>query len=386
MKAINTIKSKISNNLSIGIKQIQSILTASLFATSMVLVPWGTVTAQVKGDAVKWHPGHYMTIMSYGKDKDFYMNDVYQELASTPAMRGIQVRFLWAELEKSKGVYNFALIDKLLKEVTTRGKRLIIQVQTKSFDPDWKLVPDYLKTAEYSGGVFPFYTYGTKNIRGYNIKLWDIEIRNRLVALFNALGKRYNDHPNFEGIGMIESAIGPSPVPLSTAQINAFFDNLLYVHKQMKLQFPNTMTIQELNYPRDQLPDFINGMKTIGTAIGCPDIFIQEPGLLFPGNKYSPKGAYKYYAQLSGVIPITPTVELPNYEDTRWDGSGYKPTISELFNFAKTQLKANYVFWTRSPGHYEKVLELLNFNSQKTTPSGGLNAACPNSYPSCLTK
>ena len=86
------------------------------------------------------------------------------------------------------------------------------------------------------------------------------------------------------------------------------------------------------------------------------------------------------------MIPITPTVELPNYEDTRWDGSGYKPTIPELFNFAKTELKANYVFWTRNPGHYEKVLELLNSNSQKTTPSGGLSAACPSSYPSCLTK
>lgn len=386
MKAINTIKSQIGNNFSIRIKQIKSILTASLFAISMVLVPWGTVTAQVMGDAVKWHPGHYMTLMSYGKDKDFYMNDVYQELASTPALLGIQVRFLWAELEKSKGVYNFALIDKLLKEVTARGKRLIIQVQTKSFHPDWKLVPDYLKTPEYSGGVFPFKTFGNGAIKGYNIKLYDIEVRNRLIALFNALGKRYNAHPNFEGIGMIESAFGQPAISVSNAQVNAWFDNLLYVHKQMKLQFPNTMTIQELNFPRDQLPDLIKGMKTIGTAIGCPDVWLQEPGLLFPGTKYSPKGAYKYYAALSGVIPITPTVELPNYENTRWDESGYKPTISELFNFAKTELKANYVFWTRSPGYYEKVLEILNFNSQKAAPAGGLIAACPSSYPSCFTK
>ena len=100
----------------------------------VTLIPWGAVhsaTPPVTGP-VKWHPGHYYTIMGFGKDKTWYMDQVYRELKSTPALRGLQVRYLWAEIEKSEGVYDFASIDRQLAALTTRGKRLVIQVQTKS--------------------------------------------------------------------------------------------------------------------------------------------------------------------------------------------------------------------------------------------------------------
>ena len=384
MKITNTLQSGVSLNLSIAVKQMQAFLIALLVTLSMLVIPWGGANAAPVTGPIKWHPGHYYTILNFGRDKAWYMDDVYRELASTPALRGIQVRFLWADIEKTEGVYDFKVIDQLLAGLSSRGKRLVLQVQTKSFNPDWKLVPDYLKTAKYEGGQFPFSTWGSKVHKGHNIKLWNPGVRDRLIALFRALGKRYNSHPYFEGIGMIESALGQPISPLTNAQQDGFYTNMLTVHERMRVQFPNTMTIQEMNYPRDILEKSVAKFKQLGTALGCPDVAPQEPGLLFEGSKYSPQGVYQHYRELSGIIPLAPTVEIINYENTRVDGTGHKPTISELLTFARDQLKANYIFWIRSPEHYRQVLETLNFTQNRSTPSGGLNPACPSTFASCV--
>ncbi len=222
---------------------------------------------------VKWHPGHYVTIMGWGKNPK-YLEDVYAELKVTSALRGVQIRYLWAELEPAEGRYDFTSIDQRLAELNTLGKRLVIQVQTKSFDPGSKLVPDYLKGVEYDGGDFPFASQkkgkrAAHNVTpgGHNIALWNSRVRDRPIALFQALGERYNSHPSFEGIGMIETALGESLVPLSTDKIDGFYANLLEVHRQMRAQFPNTMTIQEVNYPRPILPAFVGRLKEMGTAL-----------------------------------------------------------------------------------------------------------------------
>ncbi len=352
------------------------------FGINSVLAP----TKVAHAGAVKWHPGHYYTIMSSGKNKSEYMDKVHRELKATPALRGLQIRYLWAELETDEDVYDFTAIDQRLEELAAQQKRLIIQVQTKSFDLDWTLVPVYLKASKYEGGVFPFSKLGNTIPRGYNIKLWNDNVRNRLVKLFRKLGERYNSHPYFEGIGMIESALGdPTDAPMTSDQVTKFFDNLIYVHKNMRAFFPNTMTIQEMNYPRPVLESVINSFPNMGTTLSSPDLRLDDPGLSMEGNPYSPDGVYSYYSKLSGYIPMAPTVMETNYENTREDGTGYEPTILELLAFARDKLKANYIFWTRHPEYYyrSKILEMLNGNTQKGTSSGGLNSACPKTYTSC---
>ena len=133
------IQSRISNILFLGIKQARAGLTTSLFTASVVLAGFGMyatgVAAAVVDNPVKWHPGHYAMLVEPGKDSPDHMEKVYRELANTPALRGIVIRFSWAELEPSKGAYNFKSIDKHLAELTERKKRLIILLETKSFDP-----------------------------------------------------------------------------------------------------------------------------------------------------------------------------------------------------------------------------------------------------------
>ena len=280
-------------------------------------------------------------------------------------------------------MYDFSSIDKRLAELAARGKRLVIQVQTKSFNGR-QVVPNYLKTTEYEGGEFYTSDYGKTEIRGRNIKLWNLQVRDRLIALFKAMGERYNSHPYFEGISMIETAMGNPLEPLSAAQVAEFYTNKIIVHQQMRSFFPNTMTIQEVNYPRSILASFVGGLKDIGTALSSPDTFIEEEGLLYETTKYdSDKGIYNYYADFSGAIPMIPTVMPKNYENTKGDGTGYVPTIAQILAFARDTLRANYIFWTREE-HYEQVLEVLNLKAQRSTPAGGLNPACPAAYASCI--
>ncbi|PSJ15734.1 glycoside hydrolase, partial [Nitrosomonas supralitoralis] len=139
---------------------------------------------------------------------------------------------------------------------------------------------------KYEGGAFKYSDYGPKPSNdgrryGHNIKLWNPNVRDRLIALYRALGKRYNSHPNVEGIGMIETAMGQALTPLTKAQADGWFDNLIIVQQRMRGFFPNTMTIQEINYPRDYLKQITTAMVKMGGALGCPDVYPDEPGLNF---------------------------------------------------------------------------------------------------------
>jgi hypothetical protein len=381
MKAIYTLHAITGNRLTMPSSYLQNIWIALLVALSVVFIPFGQALAA----AVKWHPGHYYQLEGHaGKDKQSYLNQVYGELQSHPSLRGAVIRYKWGELEKTKGKYDFTEIAKRLSELAAKKKRLIVLLHIKSTGDDTEktLVPAYLKSAEYDGGLYAMKS--DYNGIGYGTKLWDPQVRDRMIALVQALGKRFNDEPYFEGIGFTENIIGRTVKPVTSAQVNNFYDNLLSINKALKNSFPNTLTFQFLNYPRDILPTYINAFKQNGAALGNPDVFLEDPGLNFPGTKHANPGVYTYYPKLSGKIPLVVQVEKANYLDTRHDGVGHKPTVNQLFNFARDQLEVNYIFWTRTPKYYPKVLELLNFKAQKANPSGGLKSTCPSVYASCV--
>ncbi len=380
MQIENTIQSKSSAVFFPIIKQIGVSLTTLLVALAVILISWGAYTAPAEAAPVKWHPGHYVQFLSGGKDSDWYMQQIYAELKSTPALRGVVIRYSWDELEKSKGVYDFSSIDHHLAQLAKRNKRLIIFLEFKSFSADEIRVPKYLRTPEYDGGVWAFAASGTNVIKGYNIKLWNPKVRDRLAALVKALGNRYNAKPNFEGIGFQETAMGDGIKPLTDAQVNGYYNNLLNINQVARNSFPNTMTFQYTNFPRSILSTFIGKLKSMGAALGSPDIFLQEPSLFYKGT---PQGIYNYYPKNSGIMPLVVQIEKSNYLDTKHSGTGYKPTIGELLEFGRDTLKVNYIFWTRIPGIHNKVLETLNMNAQNRSPSGGLKAACPSVYDSC---
>ena len=387
MRIISHREPKNSTSFSMVVRQMHSILVAILFIISMIWISFGTAHAVVVGTpgSVKWHPGHYYSIMSSGKNKPDYLQQVYSELKDTPALRGMQVRYTWAELEKSFGVYDFTSIEERLAELAVQNKRLIILLEVKSWGIDTDLVPNYVTSNPiYEQGIFAFSRDGSDTITGSNIKLWNPMVRDRLAALISALGKRFNSHEYFEGIGLTETSLGYPIIPLTSTQKADYYDNLLVINKKMRASFPNTMTFQFTNHPRWLLTTLVDDLKGMGSALGCPDVFIEDPGLNYPGNKWSSPGLYTYYPENSGLMPLTIKVEGANYENTRWDNKGYQPTVSELLNFARDNLKVNYIFWVRDLDYYEKVLETLSLRQQNSNPSGGLNSICPANYTTCI--
>ncbi len=131
------------------------------------------------------------------------------------------------------------------------------------------------------------------------------------------------------------------------------------------------------------LDTFVFDLKKMGAALGGPDILLDDPGLNFDGNQYSPPGIYKYYPKLSGSVALAPSIMSSNYRETIASGAwpSRKPEIGELLAFARNNLKANYLFWTRDPDFYWAVLNRLK---KKNDPAIELNDACPAAYAPCI--
>jgi hypothetical protein len=95
-------------------------------------------------------------------------------------------------------------------------KRLVVLLELKSFTPHVLPVPSYMATAPIRGRRVPVGSYGKDVPRGNNLKLWNSGVHDRLVALIRELGKRFNGHAQFEGIGLSESAMGQPLVAVSS--------------------------------------------------------------------------------------------------------------------------------------------------------------------------
>lgn len=361
--------------------------------------PGGNTNPTTNSNFVKWHPGHYYTLTAINPS---YLKTVLGEMAANPILRGIQVRYSWNDLETSEGVYNFKAIEDLLAQLKSNKIQLVLLIHFKSFNSTNIGVPDYIaQESKYEGGIFP-YNHGKDKdgnptpLAGYTAKLWNPYVRDRYIALFDALGKKFNSHPNLEGIGVTETSIGQPMINITSAQESLLFSNMIKVHQAMRAQFPNTMTYQFVNYPRSVLRSFIEGLKNTGTSLGGPDIFLTDPGLTMQGNPNTSDGVYSYYPKLSGIVPLTPSIQHQDYATTNPNNPslGYQPSLTELYEFGKNNLKANYLFWTRNtdilPGqtqpNYQRVLNFLKTQSDITndpTKAGGLKSECPSAYAGC---
>ena len=72
----------------------------------------------------------------------------------TKTLEGAQVTYPWRQLEPAKDQYDFSAIREDLAFLTSRGKKLFIQLQDVTFSEKWINVPRYLlREATYNGGA-----------------------------------------------------------------------------------------------------------------------------------------------------------------------------------------------------------------------------------------
>ena len=146
---------------------------------------------EVRSSNEKFNPGHYVAV---GPHFDLSEIKYLQE----PALRGVNKRYFWRTLEPDKDEYDLSWIEEDLAFCEREDKQLVVFLCDKSF---WikGAMPAYLKEFEYhrpGGGFCP--------IR------WQPEFIERFLAMGKAIGDRFDDHPNFEGIAIQETALDMS--------------------------------------------------------------------------------------------------------------------------------------------------------------------------------
>jgi hypothetical protein len=335
-----------------------------------------------RGTRVKWNPGHYVAL---SRRDDASVIQALKEIQRFPQVKGLLLRYGWRQLEPRKGDYRFAGIDRDVQLARAYGKRVFIMVETKAFRAGVRAVPDYMHTAEYDGGAYKIRinaksTIGSSDTYGENAALHNGKVRDRLIALTTALGRRYNLNNSVEGVAFNETAMGQMLQPLSGRQIGAFFENLAQVDTATRRAFPNTVVLQFINFPVPYMPGLVENMVRSSVGLGGPDTFLNDHDL----NRFT----YPLYDRARGKVPIGPSVQPENYFTRSQDGPHSPPRVSELHAFAQNRLHANYLFWSRTLIRplmpYNKVLQMFQSEAFPRDGAGGLNSDCPSTLGACV--
>ena len=276
----------------------------------------------------KFHPGHWIVM----NDTD---SQAVMATAIQPGVVGIMKRYTWLSLEPAPGVYQFAQIQSDLDWAAANGLRLIVMIEYKSFSKSVKFGPADLDAYE-----------APNNSNGYTMALWSPVVVARYNALVQALGVQVDSNENFEGLATQESA--PS---LSASALNAFGytpqidrDALISILNSAAASLPTSRVFWFMNFlqgNQSYIGTIANAVAANGVSMGGPDVW--------PDNQALESTAYPFYTQFYGKMPLFGQVAAANYAEPHMT-LGYTTkywTTAELFNFARINMHANYLFWAR---------------------------------------
>ena len=292
-----------------------------------------------------------------------------ESFLSTKAFEGAQLKYTWRELEPQKDVYDFSAIRKDLAFLTSKGKKLFIQLQDVTFSARRVFVPEYLRTDEYNGGVAPQYKIVNNNeeqatISGWVAKRWDPVVQDRLHKLFAALGKEFDG--KIEGINLAETSIGfgeTGRLAPKGYSDEIYRDAIITNMKALKRAFPKSVVMQYANFmPGEWLPDddksylrsVFKAAREMKVGVGGPD--------LLPFKRPQLNHSYPLIKEAANSVQTGIAVQEGNYAEKN-PANGRRSTIAELVQFATDNLKVDYVFWCTEEPYYSS--ELIPFFSPK---------------------
>lgn len=285
----------------------------------------------------------------------------------TKALEGAQVAYSWRQLEPEKDVYDFSPIREDLAFLTSRGKRLFIQLQDVTFSESRINVPLYLlRDPIYNGGAARQYEYEGDDeeharVAGWMARRWDPAVQERFHKLLFALGKEFDGR--IEGINFAESAVGVGtsgrlfPKGFS---FEIYRDAIITNMRVLKQAFPKSVAMQYGNFmPGEWRPTNDKGYlravyeaaKESNVGVGGPDLLPYRPGQL--GT------SYPLIREAAGIVPTGIAVQDGNLEAVN-PATGKRVEVAELMKFATEYLKVDYVFWgTEEPYYSADVIPFL---------------------------
>ncbi|PTY36835.1 hypothetical protein BGP77_05990 [Saccharospirillum sp. MSK14-1] len=199
---------------------------------------------------------------------------------------GAQIMYSWRDLEPERDHYDFEPIRDDLVYLAEHGKTLFIQLQDATFYNQNLSAPDYLRSAEFDGGMIQQYTDdGTPE--GWVAKRWNAAVRERFAALMTVLGDEFDG--DIAGINLQETAIGVSADYDSSFTPAGYVEGLKANMQALADAFPNTIKLQYANFmPGEWLPWEDKGYlrsiyehgNHIGVGLGGPDLMVRRKGQL----------------------------------------------------------------------------------------------------------
>jgi hypothetical protein len=253
-------------------------ITISLAQATQV----GLTTSGVEPGSAAKRVHHYVF---FGQDREQLKEA--RSFLETPAFEGAQVAYSWRQLEQGKDNYDFSLIREDLAFLNAHGKKLWIQYQDVTFNPNRINVPKYLlDDPKYNGGADKQYQIkGDDEAQavheGWMARRYDPAVQERLHKLYAALGKEFdgrvvgiNDAETSSGFGWTGKLFPKGYTQESLSRC----DHYEYESAQARLSKIDCDGLRELHA---RWPPYLEAVyqaaRESNVAVGGPDLMPFRP-------------------------------------------------------------------------------------------------------------
>jgi hypothetical protein len=301
----------------------------------------------------------------FGQDRDKIK--ATSSFLEMKVFEGAQVAYSWRQLEPQKDEYDFSAIREDLTFLTSKGKKLFIQLQDVTFSESRINVPRYLLSdSKYNGGADKQYDIKAGDeehatVAGWTSRRWDPAVQERFHKLLLALGKEFDGR--IEGINFAESSISVGETGRLFPKgfsFEIYRDAIITNMRALKRAFPKSVALQYANFmPGEWQPTEDKGYlravykaaRELKVGVGGPDLLPYKPGQM--------NNSYHLIRDSAGIVPIGVAVQDGNYEHVN-PQTAKGVTISDIIKFATEYLKVTYIFWcTEEPYYSEHLIPFL---------------------------
>ena len=287
----------------------------------------------------KYHPGHYVSIGRAELRKGV-------STAFGEGVRGIQLRYRWADLEPAENQYDFSAVARDLEAARKANLQFVAMIEDKTFQDESPL-PAYMGER-----------YSLRGERGYTAMRWDPYVVERMRKLVQAFGRQFDCNPNLEGIAFQETApsVAASQLERSGYTPEKYRDALVTILRNASDSLPRSRVFWYMNFlPGNQayIADIAGDLAGTGVVMGGPDVL--------PDNRALERRVYPFYAEFRGRLKLFGAMQNDSYRHPRGggkvkgkgagfpDSAGAGPagywSMEDLYAFARDRLHVNYIFW-----------------------------------------
>ena len=357
-------------------------------------------SATSPSQGIKYHPGHY----AWFAPKRWFRIDEAETIAEVKTfidsiagestVKGIQLATLWRALEgRTAGDYSagFAAMDQILAHAKARNKRVMLALFTGwsgNIDSDYTIFPDYIVNgSSYGITVSSQIAKPTRFARS-----WQQATNDRIIALVQAYGARYNGNPYLEMVNFGETAIGGVTTDgFSNQALLAQMQRLIVA---TRAAWPNTGLRIGANdlAPDSLMTQLFTTCEKYACAVGGPDVWpatVTQADRVFAGLDQYQKQVYTDYRDR---MPWAIEIQSPELAGQWTPKELYDATVYGYYatqdKFAVPSMKTKYVIWYVNTGWTGGAAQAWSTGELPFIRSTGGNVhstTCPTTYPSCIT-